>query len=540
MKKKATDHMKKSDRKSVEEERVKEEKLAKAEASKGTAGMMRAAETTEIMEAVEMAKTVKTKEQDGSSTAGAVLENGDEQTAEMEKTVKAKEQDDSSTVGTVLENDDEQTAEMAKTVKTKEQAGSSTTGVTLENDGKWTAEMAKTVKTKEQDDNSATGTVFKDSDEQTAEMAKTVKAKEQDDSSAAGMIFKDGGQTVKSEKSEFVWDIESIRGKRNQGTKDMDASKPQESGDKMREWKRGDKNTVSSGNAEFENESNEPGDTRGRTLEGSGSKSGKSRAGGKKDLNTGNAAGQPVVNVWGRGIRETQGFMKQEVRIPEQKEHKDQKERNSQDRASGHSQGLGGRKAEKEKSYANINNMWIIRIAVIISGEDRETVEEISEMVSDIGAYFNAHSGDFSKRGVSYRNDSGVLLWVGLADCLLRRGFVCELDEKWDKNDFLAGVRQIHGFGTYLIPLKEKWLNENGDVFTWCKALDGQWRKMKICLSALDVGGSYLIFPVSMEGYEKLTRLADQIGRRVVSAAEIWKEREAGLVRIRNLGIPEF
>ena len=65
------------------------------------------------------------------------------------------------------------------------------------------------------------------------------------------------------------------------------------------------------------------------------------------------------------------------------------------------------------------------------------------------------------------------------------------------------------------LELYEECLDENDDIPTWCRILDGKWREKSYCIGAMDINSdSYLMFVCKLKTLQKLALLAAKIGRR--------------------------
>ena len=65
------------------------------------------------------------------------------------------------------------------------------------------------------------------------------------------------------------------------------------------------------------------------------------------------------------------------------------------------------------------------------------------------------------------------------------------------------------------LPLQNDWLDEDGDIPSWCKILDEKWEEEGYCVGAMDIDSdSYVIFVCRRETLTELTQLGQKVGFR--------------------------
>ena len=162
----------------------------------------------------------------------------------------------------------------------------------------------------------------------------------------------------------------------------------------------------------------------------------------------------------------------------------------------------------------------ITSIARVISEGSDKVLSEVRECAADITAYFAKHRERYEQRGLDGSEDEGYLQWIALADILIEEGFACELDWKCEKADFLHFAGGLRGIKRAGIELSAEWLEEDGDVSSWCGVL--REKLEGTALAALDIDSdSYVIFAVPSSEYGSLEQYAARIGQRIAMASDM-------------------
>lgn len=162
----------------------------------------------------------------------------------------------------------------------------------------------------------------------------------------------------------------------------------------------------------------------------------------------------------------------------------------------------------------------LLEIALLISDGDQEVMAEAAECVSDPKRYFEVHIEQYEERGVEDSDDLDLIQWLGLADILEGRGWVCERDWKDELEDFLYFMGSLTGITSNRLSLERAWFDSRGDIRQWCQILDEKWAPQEACAAALDMDSdSYVLFPCKKSDLEELKACASAIGRRIDLAA---------------------
>lgn len=169
-------------------------------------------------------------------------------------------------------------------------------------------------------------------------------------------------------------------------------------------------------------------------------------------------------------------------------------------------------------------NAWpgvILEIAAIISNGDEAVLQEVAACTSDPAGYFVAHQERYEERSVYDANDREEIQWLGLVDILEPHVYVCELDWKDAKEEFLYFLEHLKGMKRLGLELQEDWFSEKDDISIWSRILDEKWKPQQCCLTCIDINSdSYVLFPCGLAEAEQLKTLAAQLGRCIVGPVE--------------------
>lgn len=170
---------------------------------------------------------------------------------------------------------------------------------------------------------------------------------------------------------------------------------------------------------------------------------------------------------------------------------------------------------------------YIGKIGNLISGGDEKVLQELKECSAEPLEYFKKHREQYEERGLSAEEDAAecdevYLQWLGMADCLLANNYVCELDWKCEKEDFLYFFSALKGMETYGMSIEADWFDEEGSIDEWCGIIDEKWKTKEMCVAALDIDSdSYVIFPVPVKDMEPLVHWACRLGWNIAYAKEM-------------------
>ncbi|EJP23385.1 hypothetical protein HMPREF1142_0991 [Peptostreptococcaceae bacterium AS15] len=127
--------------------------------------------------------------------------------------------------------------------------------------------------------------------------------------------------------------------------------------------------------------------------------------------------------------------------------------------------------------------------------------------------FFEENSERYDDRGIDRDEDVKTIAWIAIADELIEGGFAVELDWKEELSEFVWQMKGLADKNN--LELYEECLDENDDIPTWCRILDGKWREKNYCIGAMDINSdSYLMFVCKLKTLQKLALLSTKIGRR--------------------------
>ena len=134
--------------------------------------------------------------------------------------------------------------------------------------------------------------------------------------------------------------------------------------------------------------------------------------------------------------------------------------------------------------------------------------------------YYMDHEERYEDRGMDETDRNGDIIWIAIADEMLDSGNAVELDWKETKEEFYLQMQDLAG--KHNLELREEWLQEDGDIPTWCGVLDGKWEEQGFCIAEFDIDSdSYVLFICTCETLEKLRKLGDEVLRTIDLAQEM-------------------
>jgi len=158
---------------------------------------------------------------------------------------------------------------------------------------------------------------------------------------------------------------------------------------------------------------------------------------------------------------------------------------------------------------------------------DKKTYMEIAKLLTDDESlllklktcfdnplhFFEENIDRYDERGINEDDGLGTIAWIAIADELLKEKLAVELDWKEELSEFVWQMKGLADKNN--LELYEEDLDENDDIPTWCRILDGKWREKNYCIGAMDINSdSYLMFVCKLKTLQKLALLAAKIGRR--------------------------
>ena len=72
------------------------------------------------------------------------------------------------------------------------------------------------------------------------------------------------------------------------------------------------------------------------------------------------------------------------------------------------------------------------------------------------------------------------------------------------------------------LELKAEWLDEAGEVPTWCRMLDEKWAEHDYCVGCIDINSdSYVLFVSQRDNLEMLEALSLKVDQRIMRACRL-------------------
>lgn len=163
-----------------------------------------------------------------------------------------------------------------------------------------------------------------------------------------------------------------------------------------------------------------------------------------------------------------------------------------------------------------------IKIAEIVSNNDKVVMDEVKECLSDPEKYLKDNAERYGERGIyiveleDIIDDISELEWIGLVDILDINDYVCERDYKDELEDFVYFMSNLKGVKENNLIVDEEWFDEEDGITEWCEILDEKWEEQDYCVAAFDIDSdSYVLFPCSIEDFKLLQKYADEAEYRI-------------------------
>ena len=83
--------------------------------------------------------------------------------------------------------------------------------------------------------------------------------------------------------------------------------------------------------------------------------------------------------------------------------------------------------------------------------------------------YFDENLERYDDRGIEDDEEEDTIVWIGIADELIESGDAIELDWNSILEDFTYFMKELAEKKN--LPLQDDWLDEDGDIPSWCRLL---------------------------------------------------------------------
>lgn len=175
----------------------------------------------------------------------------------------------------------------------------------------------------------------------------------------------------------------------------------------------------------------------------------------------------------------------------------------------------GFKKKNKQQSVERVENS-LLEIIKIVSFKNDGIIKQAQECIENTSENYKEHREDFEARGLSVKDESSFLQWIGCIDLLINNEFVCECDWKEEKDEFVFQISSLQGIDTLALEIDSEWFDQSQTIPNWCGILDNKWIKSNCVVAAFDIDSdSYVMFPCRREDIERLSCLAEGFGYRI-------------------------
>ena len=148
-----------------------------------------------------------------------------------------------------------------------------------------------------------------------------------------------------------------------------------------------------------------------------------------------------------------------------------------------------------------------------------ESLKKVESLVNDPLGYYDENIDKYEERGMDNDNIDDIL-WIGLVDILIEDEIVFEFDNSVEYEDFKYYMSVID---------KDNILELDADVYDadeticeWLTISQKQANDKKTSVGGIDIDSdSYCVFVSAKSKFDKLSELAQLIGRRIVYADEL-------------------
>lgn len=165
----------------------------------------------------------------------------------------------------------------------------------------------------------------------------------------------------------------------------------------------------------------------------------------------------------------------------------------------------------------------ILEIAKELSYGDKAVIREMRSCVLNVRQYAIHHAERLENRSVDAQTaDEHTIMWLSMADCLIRHNYAQELDWKCEKDDFVAlisSTKNAISLGCEINPVQ---LYDDDDVSSWCAVQDKVWFTKGACIGGIDIDSdSYVLFVCGADVLERVRLLAENIHKRIARGCDL-------------------
>ncbi len=178
---------------------------------------------------------------------------------------------------------------------------------------------------------------------------------------------------------------------------------------------------------------------------------------------------------------------------------------------------------KKAAPLNNDNNAAYKEIFTIIADHDEGVISEVLYCIDNPRIFSKKNDDLFDERGINGQTASEFKIkWIGCVEIMLRHGCAVEFDHNVSFDDF------YEGFGKLKLVEQRGILPKDDDIYldyeltNWVSCIDRIWAKSGLCVGCIDIDSdSYVLFVCTVEQLTKLSKLAEDVGRKITRAAEV-------------------
>ena len=173
-----------------------------------------------------------------------------------------------------------------------------------------------------------------------------------------------------------------------------------------------------------------------------------------------------------------------------------------------------------------MNKDNFLEIAKIISNNDEDVMNRVSECVTDPLKYFEDYNESFDNRGMDEDDETDEIIWIGILDILIENGYIIEEDWKEGLYTFIDDVNSFKAMQDAGIEVDEALDSFDEDdvnscIATWAEALDTDSVMQDYVVGGYDIcSDCYDFFVCTKEELDTLSKLAEEVGHRICRCSE--------------------
>lgn len=177
----------------------------------------------------------------------------------------------------------------------------------------------------------------------------------------------------------------------------------------------------------------------------------------------------------------------------------------------------------------NTNNIKVdyskcIEIAKIISNNNLNVTNEVTECVNNPIKYFQFNKKRYEDRCIYNADNIDIIIWIGMVDILINNNYACERDWKDELEDFTYFMNDLKTMKENNIKINKELLNQNEEdaILEWCEYLKQKDVMKNFVIGAIDIDSdSFIMFVCLTPVLDKLKILAESVNHRIDFASNM-------------------